>query len=173
MQAQTSSITVDHLVYAVPDLAAAVDRIASEWGVHPAIGGKHPSGTHNALLALGPHTYLEIIAPDPEQADARGRSFGLDDPPAQPRLVTWAVATDDLDQTVEQARARGQGSGEGAALLVEVVAPAAGRSVAEQPLGLGAGDPGRVRPGQRADLDPVAVVLCHRRGEVAPADVVR
>lgn len=111
MGLQVTGISVDHLVYAVPDLAAAVDRMAAGWGVRPAVGGKHPSGTHNALLALGPHTYLEIIAPDPEQADARGRSFGLDDPPAQPRLVTWAVATDDLDRTVEQARARGYDPG--------------------------------------------------------------
>jgi hypothetical protein len=105
-------LRTDHLVYAVPDLAAAVARIEEEWGVRPVIGGKHPNGTHNALLALGPHTYLEIIAQDPEQAGAQGRSFGLDTLPATPFLVTWAVATDDLDITLAAAREEGYDPGE-------------------------------------------------------------
>ena len=109
---QTPSLRVDHLVYAVPDLAEAVARIEQEWGVRPAMGGKHPTGTHNALLALGSHTYLEIIAPDPEQAGAQGRSFGLDQAPTAPVLVTWAAATTDLDATLTQARQDGYDPGE-------------------------------------------------------------
>src|SRR5262249_8696179 len=34
-------------------------------GVRPVYGGKHPSGTHNALVSLGSHLYLEIVAPQP------------------------------------------------------------------------------------------------------------
>ena len=109
---QTPAIQVDHLVYAVPDLVEAMVRIEHEWGVRPAVGGKHPTGTHNALLALGAHTYLEIIAPDPEQAGARGRSFGLDHVPTEPLLVTWAAATTDLDATLTQARQDGYDPGE-------------------------------------------------------------
>jgi hypothetical protein len=105
-------VKTDHLVYAVPDLAAAIDQFEVDWGVRPRIGGKHPNGTHNALLALGAHTYLEIIAQDPEQADAQGRSFGLDTPPFSPHLVTWAVATDDLDATMAAAREKGYNPGE-------------------------------------------------------------
>lgn len=104
-------LQIDHLVYAVAHLGEAVDRLEKEWGVRPQMGGKHPTGTHNALLALGPHTYLEIIAPDPDQPDAQGRSFGLDTTPTQAYLVTWAVATADLDATLSAARAAGYDPG--------------------------------------------------------------
>lgn len=106
------SIHTDHLVYAVPDLAAAVERIAAEWGVRPAIGGQHPNGTHNALLALGPHTYLEIIAPDPVQPNpSQPRSFGIDEQPDATRLITWAATTTDLDATHAAALAQGYDAG--------------------------------------------------------------
>jgi hypothetical protein len=106
------NIRTDHLVYAVPELAAAIEQIEAGWGVRPRVGGKHPNGTHNALLALGPHTYLEIIAPDPEQQEAQGRSFGLDHSPQSSYLVTWAVATGDLDSTLAAAREAGYDPGE-------------------------------------------------------------
>ncbi|MCL4833218.1 MAG: VOC family protein [Caldilineaceae bacterium] len=108
-----TTIRTDHLVYAVPNLAAAVEHIAAEWGVRPAIGGKHPNGTHNALLALGPHTYLEIIAPDPEQPNpSMPRSFGIDERPGETRLVTWAASTTDLDATHAAALAAGYDAGD-------------------------------------------------------------
>lgn len=106
------SIRTDHLVYAVPDLSAAVERIAAEWGVRPVIGGQHPNGTHNALLALGPHTYLEIIAPDPAQPNPPlPRSFGMDERPGETRLVTWAAATDDLNAAHAAALAQSYDAG--------------------------------------------------------------
>lgn len=103
---------VDHLVYACPELGPAVERIAALTGVRAAHGGQHPGlGTHNALLSLGPRTYLEIIAPDPSQPrPAEPRPFGLDDLSAG-ALRAWAAAPDDLDVTIQRSRAAGFGYG--------------------------------------------------------------
>ena len=58
---------LDHLVLACDELGAGVEYLAQLTGVTPQPGGKHPTmGTHNAVLRLGPRTYLELIAIDPE-----------------------------------------------------------------------------------------------------------
>ncbi|MFG6201949.1 VOC family protein [Nonomuraea sp. JJY05] len=102
---------LDHLVYAVPDLAAGVIAFAEATGVTPAAGGSHPGGTANYLIGLGPAAYLEIIGPDPAAAGARPRAFGLENLTA-PRLAGWAVRPDDIDETVRRARALGVDPGE-------------------------------------------------------------
>ncbi len=52
---------IDHLVIVVPELVAA---IASYRGLGFTVvpGGRHPIGTHNALIAFGDGSYLELIA---------------------------------------------------------------------------------------------------------------
>jgi len=104
---------VDHLVYATPDLARSVGEFEARLGVRATSGGRHPGrGTHNALLALGPTAYLEIIGPDPEQpAPERPRSFGIDGL-AEPRIVTWAANAGDLERRVAEARAAGVALGD-------------------------------------------------------------
>ena len=99
---------IDHLVYATPDLAAGVQRIEGLLGVRATPGGQHPGeGTRNALVALGPSAYLEIIARDPEQAEpATARKFGIDTL-SSPRLVTWAAKGSDLEPMVADARRHG------------------------------------------------------------------
>jgi hypothetical protein len=89
---------VDHLVYATPDLAEGLYRIERLLGVRPAPGGQHPGwGTRNALLALGPGNYLEVIGPDPDQPrPLEGRLFGIDTLDSA-RLVTWAAKGQDLN----------------------------------------------------------------------------
>jgi Glyoxalase-like domain len=104
---------IDHLVYGTPDLADAVADIEERFGVRAEAGGKHIGvGTHNALLALGPRTYLEIIAPDPGQPEpSMPRPFGLDDL-THGGLVGWAVACQDIDAAVAKARRGGYDPGE-------------------------------------------------------------
>jgi hypothetical protein len=103
---------VDHLVYAVPDLHAGIARIERLLKVQPVVGGRHTDfGTHNALVALGATTYLEIIAADPDLVrPGRGRVFGVDET-ATSRLVTWALRCDHLQVKVEQMAAAGHDLG--------------------------------------------------------------
>ena len=95
---------VDHLVYTTPDLKTGIDTIERLVGVRASPGGQHPGmGTRNALIALGPSTYLEIIGPDPEQPKPSGPlRFGIDDL-KQPRLFTWVARATDLDALAAKA----------------------------------------------------------------------
>ena len=99
---------VDHLVYGTPDLTRGIEEIEKLLGVRATPGGQHPGrGTHNALLALGSASYLEIIAPDPEQpAPKTPRPFGIDDL-NQSRLVAWAAKGNELDQLTREAARKG------------------------------------------------------------------
>jgi hypothetical protein len=105
--------TVDHLVYATPDLQMGVERVERMLGVLASPGGQHLGrGTRNALLSLGPGAYLEIIGPDPEQSPpAQPRPFGIDDL-KEPRLVTWAAKEKNLEQLASNAERRGLKLGE-------------------------------------------------------------
>jgi Glyoxalase-like domain len=100
-------LVLDHLIYAVPDLEAAVDDLGRRTGVRAAPGGSHPGrGTSNALLGLGAGAYLEILAPDPDQPPEGTRWLGAD-PSAGPRLSSWAVRTADLPGIARRAAAAG------------------------------------------------------------------
>lgn len=105
--------SVDHLVYGTPDLQRGVGEIEELLGVRATPGGRHPRwGTRNALIALGPLSYLEIIAPDPEQpAPETPRLFGIDDL-EKSRLVTWAAGGSDLKRLRSEAEGKGIHLGE-------------------------------------------------------------
>jgi len=107
------ALSPDHLVYAAPNLKEAVEDLAGRFGVRPSAGGKHPNGTHNALLALSDSCYLEIIAPDPDQLQQQGDrplAFGLDWLKI-PRLVTWAVLAPSLEEVASASQAAGYDPG--------------------------------------------------------------
>ncbi|MGH7654567.1 MAG: VOC family protein [Gemmatimonadaceae bacterium] len=95
---------VDHLVYATPDLSRGIEELEQLLGVLAAPGGQHPGlGTRNALIALGPDAYLEIVGPDPAQpTPSTPRWFGIDEL-EQSRLVTWAAKGTNLEHLRAQA----------------------------------------------------------------------
>lgn len=77
----TDPLALDHLVYAVPDLASAIDEFQSRLGIAPVLAGRHEGlGTHNAILALEGETYVERMALDTLGAElevSRGTPPGL------------------------------------------------------------------------------------------------
>jgi hypothetical protein len=99
---------IDHLVYATPDLSLGIETIEKLLGIKPTPGGQHPGlGTRNALVALGPSSYLEIIGPDPEQPKPAGRlRFGISELKA-PRIVTWVAKGTELEKLAKAAAERG------------------------------------------------------------------
>jgi Glyoxalase-like domain len=99
---------VDHLVYATPDLNRGIDELERLTGIRATPGGQHPGvGTRNALMSLGPSTYLEIIGPDRDQPQpVSPRSFGIDGL-EESRLVTWAANSKDLECLRSDAERKG------------------------------------------------------------------
>lgn len=101
--------SLDHLVVAGTDLSALVAWWATTSGHQPSSGGSHVGlGTKNALVGLG-NSYLELVGPDPEQEPPQQpRPFGIDELPDHSiRLVTFALAVDDLDKALEFMRSSG------------------------------------------------------------------
>jgi len=93
---------IDHLVIVVNDLEqAAGDYERLGFTVVP--GGRHPVGSHNALIAFGDGSYLEIISFYREALDHRWWQ------PLQKgeRLVDYCLQTDDLEGDTKKFRAAG------------------------------------------------------------------
>ena len=101
-------LSLDHIVYAVPDLERAVAQLEERLGVRASPGGEHRGlGTRNALLALQDEAYIEIIGPDPAQPEPQHpRPFGIDEL-AGPRVATWAARESQLEARIAAARAAG------------------------------------------------------------------
>ena len=98
--------TLDHLLWAAPDLATAVAELEALTGVRAAPGGSHPHlGTHNALTALGEGVYLEVVAPHPElPPGSHTRQFAA---LKRPALFTWAALVEDAEQAAKRAQTAG------------------------------------------------------------------
>ena len=86
---------VDHIMLGAANLDAGVRELESLIGIRAVYGGEHPHlGTHNAIVSLGPQTYIEVIAP-------RAGAKLSDDLAELPKLehitpIGWAVGTDDV-----------------------------------------------------------------------------
>lgn len=106
--AQAATV-VDHIQVAAADLAAGSRAVADLTGITPTPGGVHPGrGTANALMSLGPRTYLEVIAPAPGQPAVTPMAQEL----AGVKGIgvrTFAVAASDLDAVAAAARKAGLG----------------------------------------------------------------
>ena len=103
MKLREAKDAVDHLVLGVSDLRKGIEWFEAKTGVRPAFGGKHPNrGTQNALVSFGNRQYLELLAPDPEQAGHPRAADLLK--LSEPRLVLWASATSSIDELAQQAK---------------------------------------------------------------------
>ena len=99
---------LDHFAVGACDLESGVKALEQLIGVTIPAGGKHKMmGTHNALMATGNASYMELIAIDPHApAPERIRWFSLDSAATKarlairPRALCWVVATDDIETVV-------------------------------------------------------------------------
>lgn len=97
---------IDHLVWYDADLAEGRRHFEACMDAAPLYGGEHPGeGTANAVLSLGPATYLEILGRDvaqpasvlhPEVAALRGQG-----------LYHWAVGGIDIERAARRAASFG------------------------------------------------------------------
>jgi hypothetical protein len=88
---------LDHILLGCNDLQRGIDFVEQHTGVRAAFGGVHPGrGTQNALLSLGIRRYLEVIAPDPQQAASSSELPANLKKLAEPRLVGWAAHPGDI-----------------------------------------------------------------------------
>jgi len=93
---------IDHVIVAINDLDRGIAKFEELTGVKPVVGGEHPGrGTHNALVSVGDHTYLELIAPrknlDPEERKLSENLLAYED--LTP--IGWAVTTSDPERSKE------------------------------------------------------------------------
>jgi hypothetical protein len=99
---------LDHLLLGCSNLDSGIMFVEERIGVRAAFGGAHPGGgTQNALLSLGERRYLEIIAPDPAEPDAKEPLRLALEKLSEPRLVGWAVHPADLASFAKKLREAG------------------------------------------------------------------
>lgn len=102
---------VDHVILGIDDLQKGIEELESRTGVRAEFGGAHPGrGTQNALISLGEHHYLEILAPNPKEkgSEMAGELRKL----AALTPVGWAARANDLPATQRLLRSHGAQTGE-------------------------------------------------------------
>jgi len=101
---------MDHLVIAAADLDQGISYIKKHLGVDIPFGGVHEQmGTHNHLMKIGDHEFLEVIAVNPRGKNPeRPRWFGFDDPyirrqiNRKPLFLTWVINTDHIHECIDR-----------------------------------------------------------------------
>ena len=105
---------IDHIIYTSPNLNSGVRTFASEYGIEPSAGERHPGfGTRNALIGLGAGRYVEILAIDETQdVPPSGRFLRLQCG-SPSRFSAWCARADrPLEETVHIGRSAGYDLGE-------------------------------------------------------------
>ncbi len=88
---------IDHIVYTVPDLAAAMDWFEEISGIRPTFGGYHTTqGTKNAVVNLGNQRYLEILAADEENTAIQPPRWMGVDFLEKAQMTRWSLKSNDL-----------------------------------------------------------------------------
>jgi hypothetical protein len=83
---------LDHIVVICDDLERGAAHFTELTGVRPVYGGAHASGlTHNALVGLGGHRYLEILAPAKGPAPDDDEWTRCARAAATPRVFTYCL----------------------------------------------------------------------------------
>lgn len=101
-----SMTALDHIILGTGDLNHGIAWVEQLTGVRAVFGGVHPGrGTRNALLALGTHCYLEIMAPDPRQPSISWFTPIRD--MTEPKMLAWAAHTSDLGALAKNAAMAG------------------------------------------------------------------
>ena len=96
---------LDHILLGCNDLDNGIAYMERLSGYRAAFGGSHPGrGTHNAILKMEPHSYLEIIAPDPQQKELVWHSDLAT--LSEPLLVGYAVPQSNLEAYAASLRAK-------------------------------------------------------------------
>ena len=89
----------------IAELSQAVEREAENNPEAQRLKTHPGSGTRNALLSLGAGHYLEIIAPDPAQANTPD-DCGLREL-SSPRIIQWAIHTENIAAAKSMVEAAG------------------------------------------------------------------
>jgi hypothetical protein len=83
---------LDHIIWACRDLEYGSRRFETLTGVRPRFGGVHAGGlTHNALVAIGPRCYLEILAPTGPARPHEDPWCRLARAAEEPRVMTYCM----------------------------------------------------------------------------------
>ncbi|MDO6515664.1 VOC family protein [Zobellia uliginosa] len=93
---------LDHIVYTVRDLDAAILTLEKKLGVQAIFGGYHATqGTKNALINLDKGSYLELLAADESNQNiAPPRWMGVD-MLTKDQITRWALKSEQLKKDAD------------------------------------------------------------------------
>lgn len=134
---------IDHIVIAAPNLEDLVSRFEKLTGVKAVAGGRHDTGTANALVPLKEPkgSYLELIGPDPEADAVTQDNFAIATTQStEPRVAAWCVRPDDLEALAAkrgtQSQLMSRHTPEGTTLTWRLILPEPGVDFAPVPFAI-------------------------------------